>query len=220
MTPSVRRNTALCAHCALPIAGRILSAAGERFHPSCFKCHECGINLECVAFYPEPDKKRAERLARIQQRQQGIDVQLPEGVTEEDVRRLEEEDGDESLRFFCGLDFHEFFSPRCKSCKTPIEGEVVVACGAEWHVGHFFCAQCGDPFDSTTPFVEKDGYAWCVGCHTNRYSAKCRKCKRPVTEIVVKALGADWHAKCFCCTECGDGFDDGRYFLRGNNQDP
>ncbi|KAG9814231.1 hypothetical protein KCU68_g19660, partial [Aureobasidium melanogenum] len=58
------------------------------------------------------------------------------------------------------------------------------------------------------------------GCHTNRYSAKCRKCKRPVTEIVVKALGADWHAKCFCCTECGDGFDDGRYFLRGNNQDP
>ncbi|KAK6007544.1 hypothetical protein QM012_004358 [Aureobasidium pullulans] len=163
MTPSVRRNTALCAHCALPIAGRILSAAGERFHPSCFKCHECGINLECVAFYPEPDKKRAERLARIQQRQQGIDVHLPEGVTEEDVRRLEEEDGDESLRFFCGLDFHEFFSPRCKSCKTPIEGEVVVACGAEWHVGHFFCAQCGDPFDSTTPFVEKDGYA-CIDC--------------------------------------------------------
>jgi hypothetical protein len=36
------------------------------------------------------------------------------------------------------------FSPRCKSCKTPIEGEVVVACGAEWHVGHFFCAECGD----------------------------------------------------------------------------
>ncbi|THX13212.1 hypothetical protein D6D13_03805 [Aureobasidium pullulans] len=210
MTPSVRRNTALCAHCALPIAGRILSAAGERFHPSCFKCHDCGINLECVAFYPEPDKKRAERLARIQQRQQGLDVQVPVGVTEEDVRRLEEQDGDESLRFFCGLDFHESFSPRCKSCKTPIEGEVVVACGAEWHVGHFFCAQCGDPFDSTTPFVEKEGYAWCVGCHTNRYSAKCRKCKRPVTEIVVKALGADWHADCFCCTECGDGFDDGR----------
>lgn len=144
MTPSLRRTTALCAHCALPIAGRILSAAGERFHPSCFKCHHCGINLECVAFYPEPDKKRAERLARIQQRQQGLDVQIPAGVTEEDVRRLEEEDGDESLRFFCGLDFHESFSPRCKSCKTPIEGEVVVACGAEWHVGHFFCAQCGD----------------------------------------------------------------------------
>lgn len=143
-TPSVRRTTALCAHCALPISGRILSAAGERFHPACFKCHECSINLECVAFYPEPDQKRLERLARIDHRQQGLDTHVPEGFSEEDMLRLEEMDGDEGLRFFCHLDFHEMFSPRCKSCKTPIEGEVVVACGAEWHVGHFFCAQCGD----------------------------------------------------------------------------
>jgi hypothetical protein len=79
----------------------------------------CAEHLECVAFYPEPEEARA--------------------------RRVEEEgpmDGD--LRFYCHLDFHELFSPRCKSCKTPIEGEVVVACGAEWHAGHFFCAQCGD----------------------------------------------------------------------------
>ena len=143
-TPSLRRNTALCAHCALPISGRILSAAGERFHPECFKCHQCGTNLECVAFYPEPDQKHYERIARIQQRIQGLEVSVPAGVTADDVQRLEEEDGDDSLRFFCHLDFHELFSPRCKSCKTPIEGEVVVACGAEWHVGHFFCAQCGD----------------------------------------------------------------------------
>jgi hypothetical protein len=130
----------------------------------------------------------------------GEDIEfLPTHPTHEDMMRLEHEDGDESMRFFCHLDFHELFSPRCKSCKTPIEGEVVVACGAEWHVGHFFCAQCGDPFDSKTPFVEKDGYAWCVGCHTNRYSAKCRKCRRAVTDTVVKALGAEWHVGCFCC---------------------
>jgi hypothetical protein len=67
----------------------------------------------------------------------GEEVEEQEGCTEE-------YDGDESLRFYCHLDFHEFFSPRCKSCKTPIEGEVIVACGAEWHSGHFFCAQCGD----------------------------------------------------------------------------
>lgn len=199
-TPSIRQSGALCAQCALPIAGRILSAAGERFHPGCFVCHECGTNLECVAFYPEPDKQRSERLTRVRARQAGIELPMPEGMSDEEFAMQQAGDGDETLRFYCHLDFHEMFSPRCKSCKTPIEGEVIVACGAEWHVGHFFCAQCGDPFDSSMPFVEKDGYAWCVGCHTNRYSSKCRKCKKPVTDVVVKALGSDWHSECFVCT--------------------
>ena len=56
-------------------------------------------------------------------------------MAEEEFARQQAGDGDETLRFYCHLDFHELFSPRCKSCKTPIEGEVIVACGAEWHVG-------------------------------------------------------------------------------------
>ncbi|CAI6248111.1 unnamed protein product [Periconia digitata] len=221
-TPTSVRTGVLCEQCVLPIAGRIVSAGGSRFHPECFVCHHCGEHLECVAFYPEPDSSRAGRVARIRARENGDDIEfLPSHPTLEDMHRLEAEDAhDESLRFYCHLDFHELFSPRCKSCKTPIEGEVVVACGAEWHPGHFFCAQCGDPFDASTPFVEKEGYAWCVGCHTNRYSTKCRKCKRPVTETVVKALGFEWHVGCFCCVECSGPFDDGRYFLRGESQDP
>ncbi|KAH7095767.1 hypothetical protein FB567DRAFT_486478 [Paraphoma chrysanthemicola] len=221
-TPTNVRTGALCTQCALPIAGRIVSAAGSRFHPECFVCYQCGEHLECVAFYPEPDNKHAERKERIRARQCGEDIPfLPTHTTPDDMARLEHEDGtDESQRFFCHLDFHEMFSPRCKSCKTPIEGEVIVACGAEWHAGHFFCAQCGDPFDSSTPFVEKEGYAWCVNCHTHRYSTKCKKCRKPVTDTVVKALGAEWHMGCFCCVECSGPFQDGRYFLRGESQDP
>lgn len=191
-SPSQRRATAQCAACALPISGRIVSAATQRFHPECFTCFQCTEQLECVAFYPEPDNVRDERVARIRARSQGFEIADKAGQTWED-------DGDEGLRFYCHLDFHEKFSPRCRSCKTPIEGEVVVACGGEWHVGHFFCAQCGDPFDQKTPFVEKDGYAWCVGCHTNRFSGKCKGCKKPVVNLVVKALGGEWHEDCFCC---------------------
>ena len=114
--------TARCESCTLPISGKIVTAAGSRFHPECFMCHHCQTPLECVAFYQEPEARRQERLA--------------ETPSDDEEAR--------SLRFYCHLDFHELFSPRCKSCKTPIEGEVVVACGAEWHVGHFFCAECGD----------------------------------------------------------------------------
>ncbi|KKY14123.1 putative lim domain protein [Diplodia seriata] len=207
------RTSALCDSCALPIAGRTVSAGGARFHPECFRCHHCGEGLECVAFYPEPNGRREERLDRINRRRNGEDLEIVQGCSEE-------EDGDEGLRFYCHLDYHEFFSPRCKSCKTPIEGEVIVACGAEWHAGHFFCAECGDPFDSSTPFVEKDGYAWCVNCHTNRYSTKCKKCRKPVTDTVLKALGFEWHPNCFVCTECSGEFVDGRYFLRGEEKNP
>ncbi|EAU36386.1 conserved hypothetical protein [Aspergillus terreus NIH2624] len=186
--------TAKCESCSLPIAGRIVTAAGSRFHPECFVCHHCNTALECVAFYEEPEAKRNERLA--------------------DTSPDDEEA--HSLRFYCHLDFHELFSPRCKSCKTPIEGEVVVACGAEWHVGHFFCAECGDPFGHDTPFVEKDGFAWCLQCHSRRTAPRCLGCKKPVLDdVVISAVGGQWHDACFVCHECGEGFGpDGRYFVR------
>ena len=203
LNPSSRAGvpTATCANCALPISGRIVTASGSlgsnlkaMLHPECFTCHHCSTGLECVAFYPEPHAKRQERLTS-----EGIDP-------ESDIDQC----------FFCHLDFHEFYSPRCKSCKTPIEGEVIIAAGAEWHVGHFFCGECGDPFEKDTPFVEKAGYAYCVRCHTKRTSARCKGCKGLVEDgVTVEALGGRWHEACFCCEECRGGFgEEGRFFVR------
>lgn len=95
------------------------------------------------------------------------------------------------------------------------------------------------PFESSTPFVERDGYAWCIRCHTNRQSAKCKRCKKPVTDLVVSALGSEWHNNCFSCSvskpqitinesgiadmffqECGSQFENGVYFLRDGTEDP
>lgn len=168
----------LCATCALPISGRTVTASGHRFHPSCFTCHTCSEALEHVSFYPEPDSARSDRLC-----QDNTD-----------------DAADPSPRFYCALCYHELFSPRCKSCKTPIEGNVVVACGAEWHEGHFFCAECGDPFTASTPFVERDGYAWCVGCAGRRYAGRCRGCRRPILErgVVVEG-GGEWCEGCWVC---------------------
>jgi hypothetical protein len=146
-----------------------------------------------VAFYPEPENKRSSRLET-------------EGLAPEN----------DPLRFYCHLDFHEFFSPRCRSCKTPIEGEIILAAGGEYHVGHFFCAECGDPFERETPFVEKNGYAFCVGCHRKTTSGRCRGCKGLILEeSSVEALGGQWHEGCFVCYECKDGFgEEGRFYVR------
>ncbi|KAK4101753.1 hypothetical protein N658DRAFT_53781 [Parathielavia hyrcaniae] len=208
--PVGARATARCHECGDSIEGRFVSLAGtsERFHPQCFTCYACGTSLEALEISPEPDEHRATRLDRIARRARGE-------VLPEEPGQTMAEDGDERLRFFCHLDWHELYAPRCKHCKTPIMGEHVVALGAHWHFGHFFCAECGDPFERGMTHIEKDGYAWCVSCQTKRTerrAPKCRKCRTAVVGQYIRALGGEWHDECFRCATCNGGFDDGQIF--------
>ncbi|RDW66230.1 hypothetical protein BP6252_09865 [Coleophoma cylindrospora] len=204
------RATATCHQCQLPIEGRVVSLRGtpERFHPQCFICFTCGTGLEALEISPEPAPDRAARIDRIKRRAQGENIEEVEGQTMA-------EDGDERLRFFCHLDWHERYAPRCKHCKTPIIGEHAVALGEHWHYGHFFCAECGDPFEKGMTHIEKDGYAWCLNCQTKRTerrAPKCKKCRGPVIGQYVQALGGEWHDACFRCAACNGGFEDGQIF--------
>ncbi|KAH8195236.1 hypothetical protein TruAng_010599 [Truncatella angustata] len=204
------RATAICHECSFPIEGRVISLRGgpERFHPQCFACYTCGTSLEALEISPEPDSFRSARLERIARRAAGE-------VLPEEPGQTMAEDGDARLRFFCHLDWHELFAPRCKTCTTPILGDHVVALGNHYHYGHFFCAECGDPFEQGMTHIEKDGYAWCVKCQTKRTerrAPKCKRCKLPVIGQYVQALGGEWHDECFRCGTCGGGFDDGQIF--------
>ncbi|KAJ9130795.1 Paxillin [Coniochaeta hoffmannii] len=209
--PPSSRSTALCGDCYQPITGRFISLSGipQRFHPHCFRCYVCGTSLEALEISPEPDHAREARLARISARRRG--EVLPEAPGETMA-----EDGDARLRFYCHLDWHELFAPRCETCKTPILGEHVVALGGKhFHAGHFFCAECGDPFGKGETHIEKDGYAWCVSCQTKRTerrAPKCKACRGPVVGSYVQALGGEWHEACFRCGQCGGGFGDGQVF--------
>ncbi|KAF4461634.1 hydrogen peroxide-inducible hic-5 [Fusarium albosuccineum] len=209
---SSRRATTICHECGFPIEGRFVALAGsnERFHPHCFSCYSCGTNLQAMEISPEPDHVRQERIDRIRRRAAGE-------ILDEEPGKTMAEDGDDRLRFFCHLDWHELFAPRCKHCQTPILGEHIVALGAHWHYGHFFCAECGDPFEHGMTHIEKDGYAWCINCQTKRTerrAPKCRKCRTAVIGQYIQALGGEWHEHCFRCAECQGGFDDGQIFTK------
>lgn len=210
-----KRVTAICHECGFPIEGRFVALRGgsEKFHPQCFSCYVCGTALEAMEISPEPENLRLERLERIRRRVAGEILQEIPGMTKA-------EDGDERMRFFCHLDWHELFAPRCKHCKTPILGEHIVALGEHWHYGHFFCAECGDPFEHGMTHIEKDGYAWCINCQTKRTerrAPKCKSCKTAVIGQYIQALGGEWHEHCFVCAECQGGFDDGQIFPKEEN---
>ncbi|CAH0047931.1 unnamed protein product [Clonostachys solani] len=207
---AVARQSAKCHECFHPIEGRFVALAGssDRFHPHCLRCFTCGMGLEAMEISPEPDHIRAERVDRIRRRAAGEILEETPGMTMA-------EDGDDRLRFFCHLDWHELYAPRCRHCKTPILGEHIVALGEHWHYGHFFCAECGDPFEQGMTHIEKDGYAWCVKCQTKRTerrAPKCKKCRTAVIGQYIQALGGEWHEHCFRCAECQGGFDDGQIF--------
>ncbi|KAL2759237.1 hypothetical protein ACRALDRAFT_1048786 [Sodiomyces alcalophilus JCM 7366] len=201
-----------CHQCGLDIEGRFVSVAGiaERFHPHCFVCFVCGTSLEALEASPEPEFNRAQRFGRIRRRAQGEYLKEVPGQTMKD-------DGDERLRFYCHLDWHELFAPRCKHCKTPILGEHIIALGEHWHYGHFFCAECGDPFNQGMAHVEKDGHAWCINCQTKRtqrQASKCKKCGLAVMGPYIRALGAEWHEGCLRCAICNGGFNGRGMFPR------
>lgn len=213
----VRRHTTLCHECGFPIEGRFVALAGcnERFHPQCLSCFCCGTRLEAMEIRPEPDTVRAARVDRIRRRDRGE-------ILPEEPGETADEDGDDRLRFFCHLDWHESFAPRCKHCRTPILGEHIVALGEHWHYGHFFCAECGDPFEHGMTHIEKDGYAWCINCQTKRTerrAPKCKKCRIAVIGEYIQALGGEWHEGCFRCATCKGGFDDGQIFPTQVGQD-
>jgi hypothetical protein len=209
-SPAGKRATATCHQCQLPIEGRVVGLRGatEKYHPECFICFTCGTGLEALEVFEEPSVMRDQRLDRIERRARGESIPEIEGQTAED-------DGDARLRYFCHLDWHELYAPKCKHCKTPILGEHTVALGEHWHFGHFFCAECGDPFEQGMSHIEKDGYAWCLNCQTKRTerrAPKCRKCRLPVIGPVVQAMGGEWHDKCFRCVTCKGDFPDSAFF--------
>lgn len=203
-------GTSLCNECGFPLQGRFVALANSayKFHPQCLACFVCGTSLEALEISPEPDSSRQDRLERIQRRAAGEALEEIPGKTMT-------EDGDDRFRLYCHLDWHELFAPRCKHCRTPILGEHIVALGHHWHYGHFFCAECGDPFEHGMTHIEKDGHAWCIKCQTKRTerrAPKCKMCKVPVVGQYIQALGGEWHEACFRCAYCSGGFDDGQIF--------
>lgn len=197
------RATVRCSQCQLPIEGKVVKfhKGQEHFHPECLVCFVCHTPMESLEIFDEPEVKHKDRVDRIRRRARGEQLPEVEGQTQA-------EDGNEQLRLYCHLDYHENFAPRCKHCKSTIIGEHLVALGETWHHGHFFCAECGDPFEKGMSHIEKDGYAWCTACQTKRTAnraPKCKKCNQPVIGQYAVAMGGEWHEKCFRCITCDGG---------------
>ncbi|KAF9989962.1 hypothetical protein BGZ75_004147 [Mortierella antarctica] len=113
---------------------------------------------------------------------------------------------------YCHLDYHEKFSPKCGHCNTAIEDECLTALGKSWHPGHFFCRECGDPFEDDGYMVHDD-QPYCEKDYLRLFAPKCTGCQDPIQGDFINALKGKWHRDCFGCTVCHIGFDSSSYYV-------
>ncbi|KAI8351573.1 hypothetical protein B0O80DRAFT_388308 [Mortierella sp. GBAus27b] len=113
---------------------------------------------------------------------------------------------------YCHLDYHDQFSPKCGHCNTAIENECLTALGKSWHPGHFFCRECGDPFDEDGYMVHND-FPYCEKDFLRLFAPKCTGCEGPIQGDYISALKGKWHRDCFGCAVCHIGFDTTSYYV-------
>ncbi|KAF9311349.1 hypothetical protein BG003_007499 [Podila horticola] len=113
---------------------------------------------------------------------------------------------------YCHFDYHDKFSPKCGHCNSAIENECLTALGKSWHPGHFFCRECGDPFEEDGYMVHDD-FPYCEKDYLRLFAPKCTGCQDPIQGDFISALKGKWHRDCFGCTVCHIGFDSTSYYV-------
>ncbi|CAG8623096.1 15415_t:CDS:2 [Dentiscutata erythropus] len=117
---------------------------------------------------------------------------------------------------YCHLDYHELFSPKCGHCGNTIEGPFITALGKSWHQGHFFCRECGNPFESGG-FMVNDGFPYCEKDWIKKFAPKCKGCQEPIRGEFMSALDGMWHRECFVCKACKTPFNSSYYYIHEGN---
>ncbi|PWN18870.1 hypothetical protein BCV69DRAFT_65366 [Microstroma glucosiphilum] len=222
-----------CGSCSKYIAGRVVQAINQSFHPACFACNHCKELLEHVAFYEHEGKAYCHfdyhelfslrcfhcRTPIVDER--FIQINDPELLSSSNAAAASQKGGKNG------------------TVGGAAGGGAASAGVRYYHDLHFFCANCGDPFidpkvaSSTSgsergkiqvdeagrvlsggkAFVVWKGYPYCESCHHSVHKPSCKACRKPILYDVVTALKGKWHPECFVCEGCKQPFEDERVFV-------
>ena len=82
---------------------------------------------------------------------------------------------------YCSRCHHDLDLPVCAGCRRVIDDRVISALGKQWHVEHFACARCAQPFRGSKHF-EHRGLAYCEMDYHFLFGSTCFNCNRIITE--------------------------------------
>ncbi|KAL5522717.1 hypothetical protein ACEPAG_8735 [Sanghuangporus baumii] len=202
----------VCGGCGRGIFGRIVSAMGLRWHPQCFKCCQCGEQLEHVSSYEHDGKPYCHLDYHELFAPQCYSCKTP--IIDERFITLD----DPALgkrtyheqHFFCAECGDPFLTPSStKSSKRSGPNEINIKGD-----GAFDVAVDEDGLE--VGFTVFRGHPYCEACHVRLRAPKCKACKRSIRDGMraVEALGGKWCNECFVCTGCQKPFEEPSFFQR------
>ncbi|KAI5941706.1 LIM and senescent cell antigen-like-containing domain protein 2 [Manis javanica] len=211
-----------CGACGEFIIGRVIKAMNNSWHPGCFRCELCDVELADLGFVknagrhlcrPCHDREKAKGLGKYICRRCHLVIDEQPLMFRNDAyhpdhfscthcgKELTAEARELKGELYC-LPCHDKMGvPICGACRRPIEGRVVNALGKQWHVEHFVCAKCEKPFLGHRHY-EKKGLAYCETHYNQLFGDVCYNCSHVIEGDVVSALNKAWCVNCFSCSAC------------------
>ncbi|UJR09881.1 hypothetical protein I4U23_014103 [Adineta vaga] len=213
-----------CAECEHPIVGRVIRAIQKCFHPDCFRCHLCHIPLLDIGF----SKNNGRALCRechVKEKLKDPNVSLPfcstcqQFIENKYIRykgecyhayhfqcstcriELDENARDVHGLLYCQTCYNKLDLPVCTACRRLIDDRVVSALGKQWHVEHFCCARCGQPFLGSKHFEYK-GLAYCETDYHFLFGSSCCICNRTLPNGAYTACNKKYCKEHFTCSAC------------------
>ncbi|XP_038964647.1 leupaxin isoform X3 [Rattus norvegicus] len=207
-----------CASCQKPIAGKVIHALGQSWHPEHFVCTHCKEELGSSPFFernglaycskdyhhlfsprcaycaaPITDKVLT-AMNKTWHPEHFFcshcgEVFGAEGFHEKDKKP------------YCRKDFLAMFSPKCGGCNRPVLENYLSAMNTVWHPECFVCGDCFSSFSSGS-FFELDGRPFCELHYHHRRGTLCHDCGQPITGRCISAMGHKFHPEHFVCAFC------------------
>uniref|UniRef100_A0A8D1I033 Leupaxin n=1 Tax=Sus scrofa TaxID=9823 RepID=A0A8D1I033_PIG len=207
-----------CASCQKPIAGKMIHALGQAWHPEHFVCAHCKEEIGSSPFFertglaycskdyhhlfsPRCAYCAAPILDKVLTAMDQTwhpehffcahcgEVFGAEGFHEKDKKP------------YCRKDFLAMFSPKCGGCNRPVLENYLSAMDTVWHPECFVCGDCFSSF-STGSFFELDGRPFCELHYHQRRGTLCHGCGQPITGRCISAMGYKFHPEHFVCDFC------------------
>ncbi|XP_689239.4 leupaxin [Danio rerio] len=207
-----------CASCGKCIAGKMITALGQVWHPEHFVCSACREELGTCGFFERDGKPYCEKdyqklfsprcayckgpitqniLTAMDQTWHPEhffcchcgDLFGPEGYLERDGKP------------YCSRDFYCLFAPKCSGCGEPVKENYLSAANGTWHPDCFVCSDCLKPFTDGC-FLELNGRPLCSLHYHSRQGTLCGTCGKPIAGRCIAALDRKFHPEHFVCAFC------------------